>query len=200
MPGQINMDSLFGKALYFIAKEPSFKIFVDVGSWNGEGTTKCLMHGILEREDKGKDTTVLSFETNAHMLQKAKLFWKDHPIVKIIHARIAESMMTEEEIRNHPLFQNILDHFNIWYKQDCIDFQQTPLAKLEHCDVAVLDGGEFCGQQDLEAVLKANAKVIALDDTHVMKNFENCKRLEALGFQKIFETHERNGAAIYRRA
>lgn len=200
MQGQVTLESAFGKALYIIAKESTFQNFVDIGTWNGEGTTFCLMSGIQARDaEKREGVQIRGFETNKEMYSIAKQFWENSPYVEVFYGRVCHRMMTKEEVCKHPLFQDVIEHYKKWFEQDQIDFLNAPLHTLTKCDMAILDGGEFSSFFDLEAVLQFKPTIIALDDTKVMKNDDSSKYLEKIGYTKIFETNERNGSIIYKK-
>ena len=194
---QITPNTAFGAALASLAENPLYKVFVETGTFDGEGSTKCLVD-VLEKRDDLSGGGLFSFEANKTLWMVATRYWKDkNPPLRIIWARLTERMMSEEKIREHPLFSAVEDHFNLYYKRELDDFLAAPLVRMRRCDVAVLDSGEFCGEGELEAILTAKPKVIALDDIRVMKHSGSVKRLEALGWKRVWETEERNGSAIY---
>jgi hypothetical protein len=196
MTGQINRDCLLGDFLYKIARHRNYKYFLDVGTWNGQGSTRCLIDGLRERTDLDS-CVIYSLETNLEMYQKACTAWTPCPsYLRLIHGRISGNMMNEEEIRNHPLFSKISLHYDLHFKNDCSDFLSSPLISIEHVDVAVLDGGEFCGVADWEAVSTMNPHIVVLDDTKVIKNEAVLKKLQTEGWRSIAFGDDRNGWAI----
>lgn len=46
MPGQINIHSAFGKIIYDLSKRLDVINIVEVGTWNGEGSTQCILRAI----------------------------------------------------------------------------------------------------------------------------------------------------------
>jgi hypothetical protein len=44
--GQINMNGNMGRQIYNICAMPNIKNIVEVGTWNGQGTTVCVMNAI----------------------------------------------------------------------------------------------------------------------------------------------------------
>lgn len=196
--GQITLATNFGKALKELAADPRFKIFVEIGTWDGEGSTKCLVEGLESRApEDASGAGIFSFETNKMLWMVASRYWQDrNPPLRILWARLGERMMSEEKVRAHHLFSKIEDHFNLYYKSDKDDFTKAPRIRMRKCDVAVLDGGEFCGEGDWDAIRALKPKVVALDDIHVMKNADLYDLLGKAGWIQKFGTPERNGAAI----
>ena len=45
--GQINIESDFGRVIYELAKKEENSVFVDIGTWNGLGSTKCFIEAML---------------------------------------------------------------------------------------------------------------------------------------------------------
>lgn len=201
MPGQITLDTEFGRRLRDLARDPAYRVFLDVGSWDGQGTTLCIGEGLRERADLS-GCAIVTVEANKTWHRVAAAFWREQGLpVHCLWGRIAERMMTDEEVLNHPLFDKIKEHYALHYTNDVRDFDEAPLIRLRRCDVAVLDGGEFCGYQDWEQIKKLNPKVVALDDIHSMKNDKVLEELcnDGANWNCEFVSAERNGCCILRR-
>jgi hypothetical protein len=199
MEGQINPDSSFGKAIMAIASEDLYTTFLDVGTWNGMGTTRCLVLAT----DGRPDTMIYSVEANRKMYNEAVSNWSSTmpSKLKLMYGKLSKSMLSYEEIVNSPKFKDVQTHFMIHYGQDCYDFSNAPIVDLpNNIDFAILDGGEFCGAADLLRVLKLSPKIIALDDTKCMKNDTNLETLSNSSDWKCMEqSGDRNGWAIFKR-
>jgi hypothetical protein len=198
MEGQINPDSSFGKAIMAIAADPAYQTFLDIGTWNGMGTTRCLVLATDERPG----TMIYSIEANRDMFNEAVANWPDPPSnLKLLYGRVATEMLSYTNITNSPNFNDIETHFILHYGQDVYDFQNAPLVELPaQIDVAILDGGEFCGGADLSRVVELSPKIIALDDTRCMKNNSNLALLSAdPGWQLVEKSDDRNGWAIFKK-
>lgn len=197
MPGQITLETAFGRELKALAANPRYRVFLDVGPWAGDGTTRCLWEGAKERTDSPR---ILSIEANRDWWRVASSVWRDvsgGPTV--LYGRVAERMMTDKEVLEHPLYDKIKEHYALHFTQDERDFKAAPLVHLRRCDVAVLDGGEFCGRGDWAAVEPLAPRVVCLDDVNVMKNSDVLAELLAKGWKLIWRSEERNGAAILER-
>ena len=194
--GQITLETAFGRELSALAANPRYNIFVEVGAWDGEGSTRCLWEGMKDRTDYPR---LVSFEANRNWWRVANNVWKDVSGVKILWGRLAERMMSDKEVLEHPLYEEIKDHYALHYTQDERDFATAPLVRMRRCDVAILDGGEFAGMADWKAIEPLAPRIVALDDIKVMKNSEVLAEMLAKGWKLIFRTEERNGAAILER-
>jgi len=193
--GQICRGSSLGDQIYSLACNSKFRVYVDVGTWNGKGSTLCLMEGLKGRPE----ATVYSVEANGQMFNEAVKNWTPCPDnLKLIWGKLSGVMMHEPAIKAHPLFYKVKEHYDLHYRQDCIDFSRAPIIDLPPTiDVAILDGGEWSSEGDLERVLNHKPTIIVLDDTAVMKNYDNRNKLLSLGWRIQCEnSQDRNGWSI----
>jgi hypothetical protein len=199
MAGQINLSCEFGRKLAELAANPSLKTFIEVGAWNGQGSTLCLAKGLETRTDLS-DVQLFSLETNKEFFSIAEEFWKNTTLpITILNARVAERMMPLHEIVSHPKFEAVKTHWLLQYEQDIVDFYGTKLLKMKKADMILLDGGEFSSYGDWEALRGLNPTIVALDDTNVMKCERVLRELKEAGWIVLFESQERNGCAILHR-
>ena len=56
--GQINIDQDFGKIIYDLSSDSRNKTFVDIGTWNGLGSTRCF----IEAMKLNNDSTLYTIE------------------------------------------------------------------------------------------------------------------------------------------
>ena len=201
--GQINMYTPIGKVLFdLIEQDTSIKSILDVGSWNGLGTTLCCVLGATARLVY-KPVYIIAVEANPEFFEKGKQAWEKRPGKEMIFfykGHIAESMMTDAEIRAHSTFDGLKPHYDLWYKSDIKHFNESQRLELNgQIDLAILDGGEYCGFQDYLAVLKCNPKYLVLDDYKTMKNDKSLEHALKNGFSVVFKNDERNGSIILRR-
>jgi hypothetical protein len=199
MAGQINPESAFGNSIIELASESEYTSFLDVGTWNGQGTTRCLYEAVGERPG----VHIYSVESNAKMYEEAVGFWTPcPPSLHLLYGTLSKGALTEAEIRAHPLFNDVETHFHLHYAQDCKDLEAAPIVELPaKMDMVILDGGEFCGEADFRRASLLYPKVIALDDIRIMKNRDNYERLLADSeWELVGRGKDRNGWAIFCRA
>ena len=205
--GQINMQSAFGKQIYKLASNTHFKNYLEIGTWNGEGSTVCLMNGLMPRDD---DSRLYSVELMSEMFKKAEQFWSwlkqsqyAHQLV-LLNGKITDSgMMSRKQIEHHSAFKKIKKHYELYYKSDVDNFNIAPniANKLpNNVDVAVLDGGEFCSTAEYEYVRdNLSPKVFVLDDTSIIKCAQARQELlESDVWVTVYdEPSIRHGASIF---
>jgi len=205
--GQINMRSEFGKQIYKLACNTNFKNYLEIGTWNGEGSTVCLMNGLMSRND---DSQLFSLELMPEMHAKATLFWSWLPQSKYAHQLtllngkiIDKGMMSRKQVEAHPAFNKVKEHYQLYYKSDIETFNAAKniTSKLpKQIDVAVLDGGEFCSTAEFEYIqANLSPKVFVLDDTSIIKCAEaRAVLLESDDWTCIYDKPKiRHGASIF---
>lgn len=225
MAGQINLGTPLGDAIRRLAANRGYYTALEIGTWNGLGSTLCLLRGAADRPPE-YPLEIWSIEASqdmaalvANRLQEwwvaAKKFkvpeghpykevsdaWgKKLPVncpITLMYGRMAETMMTIPEILTHPLYLKIEDHYKLHYRDELRSMREAPLLGLRrHFDIVILDGGEFTGEQDWAAVQRCMPKVVVLDDTQVMKNSRVLSLALANGWTVMAEGADRNGWAI----
>ena len=111
MAGQINRGSFLGETVYRLSSKREFKTFVEVGTWNGEGSTKCFMDALLYRCD---DSILYTVEANIEFYEQAKKYWQPlltlsrtpHIKMEMLYGRLIDptELISIEEIRAHKIF------------------------------------------------------------------------------------------------
>jgi len=193
--GQINLNSEMGKMLYEIALKDGINRIVEIGTWNGCGSTYCLARGIFD--SKKENAIFYSLESNQEFFSKAQSLYDDLDFCKVIHGRILD---LEEMIHKPEDFQPPQKD---WLIQDikalnsCPNvFNQLPIE----IDLLLLDGGEFSTLVEYRKLKDRVSQYIALDDTLVLKNSEVEKDLESdKAFDCVHKSSDRNGWSIFKR-
>jgi len=109
MIGQINRGTRTGDFIYNTCLRSDINTVVEIGTWNGMGSTKCIADALLSRFD---ESNLVSIESNRKMHEVAKRAWDDLTLnykdfmkskIKLLHGRIIEKeeMIGLDEIRNY---------------------------------------------------------------------------------------------------
>jgi hypothetical protein len=203
MEGQIRRGSKFGEIIYRIAKSPKFQTFLEIGTWNGRGSTKCFIDGLLERSD---NYSFISIEDNKEFHDTAVEYWKGkaNNRIQLVYGTVIrpQEIMTHEEIENHHLFPGVRDHYYQHYQLDISNASTAPLVLEKipsEIDVLLLDGGEFSGHAEWDKFRNRGISVVLLDDVNTIKNaevFEELKQDKSWTLVLSWRT-ERIGIAIF---
>jgi hypothetical protein len=167
--GQINMDSELGKEIFNICSKDKIRNIFEVGTWNGEGSTVCVMNAIIYKPF----STLYSLESSDQQYQHAVSFWKNKNTNKklillkgILHKECLNESVMIEECRGTTLF------VHEWYAGEKAQLESNlviDINPIEDIDVIILDGGEYTTMGDYNTLIKKQPNVIILDDTNVYK-------------------------------
>lgn len=165
--GQICNDD-FSKDIQLYASNLKYKTFLEIGTWNGLGSTKSFIDGFKHRTD---DYIFYSLECNKDKwLDAFKLYTGDNRI-NILN----EVIWNEEPADFYEIFPQCLsnDLYKHWNEVDLINMKKCSLflSRLNLplvFDVLLLDGGEFTTYYEFQ-LLKNRCKILMLDDVNVDK-------------------------------
>ena len=197
--GQINMNQDFGHKIYDICKNPKIKTIVEVGTWNGQGSTVCIMNGIIN-----KNAVLYSLEANKSKYDEAVLFWNKYETFNKLN--LLYGTLHKEKFIDLNVLQKIgiTEEAYIYHyvpEKAMIEDETVPLITLNDLkiDCILLDGGEYTTIGDFNVLIKFNPKVIILDDSAVYK----CKEIRETLFKNNKYTcyhdnlNDRHGATIF---
>jgi hypothetical protein len=198
--GQINMNSILGNEIYTLCKKDNIKNIVEVGTWNGEGSTVCVMNGIMEKENK---SILYSIEADITQYNKAIHFWNNKNtegklvlLNGVLHTETAsdEDISTVCNERNPYVKEFHVRETNLLQINKIIDTDN-----FHDIDITILDGGEYTTRGDFNKLIVKTNKVIVLDDVCVFK----CKKIR----QELLDSsdwllykenlHDRHGWSIF---
>ena len=177
--GMINRGSSVGDYIFETVKRKDIKTIVEIGTWNGLGTTKCIYDGIIASGKK--DYYVLSLECNLSFYNEAR--GNLVPLLnnfEIVHGTITtlEEILPQMDQEKHA--RNNLR----WLDEEFVHLKNAPNVIdmiPDKIDLLILDGGEYSSSKDWEK-LHERSHYIILDDTrpdmvedhfgHILKNSE----------------------------
>lgn len=202
MTGQINLDSKLGKIIYNIVKDVKIKNIVEIGTWNGYGSTQCIRKSIIDNNKK--DYLVYSLEINENMYNIAKL---NHDLPKF-HLLLGK-IITETDLNwfdwdeyfnsNDGYYDGVLSKRK-WLEEDIQNMNKVEnVLELipKDIDLLILDGGEFSTYPEYIKIGN-RSKVIILDDTNVFKCDRIRKELiESNHYEILYDDlNDRNGFLV----
>lgn len=187
--GEISIEDSFGSFIFQLALDRNNKFFLEIGTWNGLGSTACFAQGLKARVD---DFVFFSLEVNNEKSVYAENLYKHENRIHILNESILRTPPSRFNLlRNFPrlFFPHLL-----WHRQrrewlrvdrqkrerlrvDCenIKFCRCFLDRTnvpEQFDVVLLDGGEYTTYFEYQ-ILRNRTKYLLLDDVRV----EKCKRI-----------------------
>jgi hypothetical protein len=199
--GQVSLQTLFGQLLMnLMVSEDGPKKWLEVGAWNGNGTTTCILEGLRLRKNK-EDVRLLSYEGSPFFFKVATTNLERYADLnknfQLVHGKIPSSL----EFPSAESIQDKSDHYAQNYEEEKYIYESTPSVPLAfEPEIVILDGGEYSGINDWEGVPKTNLQHIFLDDIHIQKNMEvNRIVSEMKDWKCIHKGTDRNGWAYYRK-
>jgi hypothetical protein len=198
MAGQINIGTPCGDLIYNITKREDVNTIVEIGTWNGEGSTMCVIKSLMDLKIKKE---FISVELYPDMYEKANLFlskYKDY--VTLLNGRIIEYEDAFWFDHNSINFMSD-EHARLYYKKD-LDYLKTTIDVFEKMpekiDLLILDGGEYTTYPEW-IKLKDKTKIVVLDDSKILK----CSKirqeiLDSGNYQILYDNlNVRNGFSVF---
>lgn len=191
MAGQINLGSELGNIILNYARDEKYISYLEVGTWNGQGSTRCFIEGLKDRDN---ECVFISLEACPNFYKEATNYCKEflNDRIQLVHGRIVEN---DELIDgNKPIHERFL-------AGDLANYATCPNVwediKDRTFDVVLLDGGEFSTYAEFKK-LEPLSKVLILDDSKMLKNQQVVKDLNSNPkWRLVKSSNGRNGFAIY---
>ena len=162
--GQITTDSYLGSWLLETCRSRNdINNVVEIGTWDGMGSTYCIVEGLLR--SGRSNLNFISLETNQQMHSGAESAWsgKLPQWARLVHGRVVD----ETEMDSYKLIGDEGE----WFKQDLSAMRSCPnvLDQIPATiDLLLLDGGEFTTKSEY-LKLKNRSRIVVLDDTNERK-------------------------------
>ena len=166
--GQVKNDDMLGSYINLYCNDLRYKKILEIGTWNGLGSTKCFVENLIKRED---DWIFYSLESNKDKCLDAQAYYKNIPKVNILN----EVIWKETPKDLYEIFPILLSNetYAYWHK---VDMENVKLCNKfldridlpDKFDLILFDGGEFTTYHEFE-YLKDRAKTIILDDINTSK-------------------------------
>jgi hypothetical protein len=189
--GQINQSMEIGRWIKHLSSLDSVNSIVEIGTFNGLGSSKCIADGVKNRTNQ--NVVVKGYESDRKLFVAAKKNLAAHSYFEIIYGSI---------VGVHELDSLGLTHQEkIWFDSDVLNitnskdvFDTVP----DSIDLLILDGGEFSTYGEFRKLFSRCRKFIILDDTHTRKNSKVYNHLVSTSnWALLDESNERNGVAVF---
>ena len=203
--GQITQHTRAGiEIMDLLQKEAGATIqtIVEIGTWNGCGSTLCILKGLYGR----KIDSFHSLECNRekHLAALENLDGYMNEATHILWGTIVDPRhITSEEYKKH--FPKLLtcETYRGWFNVDIKNCEECPnvLEQLPaKIDLLFLDGGEYTTLNEFEILLPRCSNYILLDDTKEDKCRECRELLRAnSSWTEVLYLDERNGFSIFKK-
>lgn len=195
--GQITPYGKVGKTIINYIKTENIKNIVEIGTWNGMGSTQCFLLGV------SSDTKFYTIESNKEKVETAKKNLSSYILTNNIKF-LWGSILSIEDIKDAEIIFPELSNseFKRWHSIDIENINNSPNVMSElpdKIDFLLLDGGEFTTWYEFQLLFPRCIKYIALDDVNVSK----CKKIREYLYlnplwKEVEYINERNGFSIFK--
>lgn len=195
--GQVKVNSPFGQCISKYSADERFTRYLEIGTWNGQGSTCCFYDGFAKRSSL---YTLQSYEIMKERVNEASQVWTSVPEIQIIHGRI----LADNECPSFSDVTAIFPNLNLeWHTEDINNFWTCPYVPMNDPQIVLLDGAEFLTYFEFQKMKDISSiKVFMLDDVHSNK----CPRINQYLLDRpeewtrvAYSDHERNGWAVFER-
>jgi len=200
--GQITPEGQAGQILIRCIKDNKLNTIVDIGTWNGLGSTRCFLLGLV-----GNTTTrLISLESNKDKHAAAITNLRDMLTdrTELLWGTLLrpEDIPTSELTRVFPEITTNTE-FARWHSIDIENMKIAPYifdTLPETIDFVLFDGGEFTTYFEFQRLFPHCARFIALDDVNVSKcsHIRNFLRSHG-GWREVESISERNGFSLFKK-
>ena len=187
--GQIQRDDSLGAWLRAIALDPDVLCFLEIGAWEGNGSTRILRQAAVHR----RSLRVVSLEANASRAKRAARRNASSPFVQVIWGSLVNEGHLETE--------NLTEAEKSWLAEDVTALGDCPLV-LDRIpaalDAVFLDGGEFSTRAEFSILGGRITKWLVLDDTSTRKARAIAEEIRSGSswFECVVDSDERNGFMV----
>lgn len=162
--GQVRLTQPLGRWISKYAADRRFTRYLEIGTWNGQGSTCCFYDGFAQRTTP---YTLQSYEISAARVEQARAVWKSVPNIRILHGR----MLRDDECPVFERVQHVFPNITVaWHREDITNFWSSPYIAPESPEVVLLDGAEYLTHFEFESMKPMDSiRVFLLDDVNVDK-------------------------------
>lgn len=197
--GQISDKNDIGRWITLLSSLEENKIIVEIGTWNGRGSSQMIVRGVLKKlanyPNTKTDIAVHGFEINPKMHKRASRILKKYDFFSVVYG----SVVTTKDLDS----ANLKDMEREWIEQDIAWMESAPLVidrVPDSIDLLILDGGEFSTKAEFDLLESRIRNWLILDDTNIRKCQSIVEKLStSSNYVLVFQSDERNGTAVYRK-
>lgn len=174
--GHINIEDEFGRLIHDLVISLKPKCIVEIGTWDGTGSTLCIINAILEAELKG--VWFGSIEIDTEIWEKAKINLNKYLLNPSLNINLLNgAIISYADISwlGKDIASNIRRRYQKRYREmfvhdtECLKTAKNILPAIpDHIDILILDGGLYTTYPEWVKI-KDRVEVVILDDTKTLK-------------------------------
>lgn len=186
MPGQMGLGGHIGSTLNEIARRPDVERVLEIGTYDGEGSTYCIADGLFR--STGRLRTI---EVDQALHEKARAFYAGTGLPVELECGLTVRLDDYQPFEHYlPAIQRTAYEaeapgtHRMWYDRDLglarsakrTDLLRELLASDRWYDLVLFDGGEYSSEAEFHLLEPHVRGYVVLDDTnpvHAIKNVAN---------------------------
>ena len=210
MNNEIHLNEEFGYYIYQTIIQYDLRNNLEIGSWDGEGSTKCFVEAMKQLTG---NKSLYCIEIVKDKIERLKQLYANTEFVfPIFNSSISYknlldndfSLVWNSQYNKIPKHVYNEDMVKSWFDRDVetlkgIEHGFLETTDIQNWDSVLIDGGEFTGYSEF-VLLKDKTKVFFLDDVHSAfkcnKAYETLKADTNWSLMKE-NSQIRNGYAIF---
>jgi len=190
--GQILSHDSLAMWLRAIAIDPDVLQIVEIGAWEGKGSTRVFAEAVSTRPET-EPVSIVSLEAAKERAIRAQKRNRKFRFVQIIWG----SIVSEQDLDH----QGLSESENLWITEDINALKNCPQVLdliPDSIDALFLDGGEFSTRKEYDLLFERVTKWLILDDTASRKCASIAKDIRAgkTPFTVVVDSQQRNGFMI----
>lgn len=200
----------FSKAIYRIIRDYGFTSCLELGSFDGDGSTQILIQALSKAPHRRLVCIEAMPERFKNLVKNTQDYpWVENHCCSTISSASFSFLDFDNDIWNTPFNKLSFQHDEVkgWWERDLAYLKGVSSGYLESShesfDAVLIDGGEFCGYDEFR-LIKDRTKCLMLDDVFFAfkNNRVHQELLQDKEWKLVYEDHskERNGTSIFVRS
>lgn len=190
--GQISGQDSLAYWLRAIASDPNVHTVVEIGAWEGKGSTRCIGEVLTSRKDS-EHCKLTSLESSRERCLRAQKRNLKFSLVQVIWG----SIVGKDDLDSDGLSSDE----KIWFEEDVKSLKNCPQVLNEipdSIDMLFLDGGEFSTKSEYAMLSNRVTNWLIIDDTATRKSaaIAHDIRNGSTPFTIIVDSNQRNGFMV----
>lgn len=190
MPGQMGLSGRIGATLNDLARRPEVEKALEIGTYNGEGSTYCIADGLSRSTGR-----LCSIEADRQLYEHAQAFFTGTGLPVELHYGLTLAL---EDYAPYEHFVPAIEQTSYevvapgthreWYEHELelarsaerTNVLDDLLSRDHWYDMVLLDGGEYSAEAEFHRLEPHVRNYVVLDDTNPRRSIKNAANREWL--------------------
>lgn len=197
MAGQMGLAGNIGSALNELARRPDVEKVIEIGTYNGEGSTYCIAEGLSHTTGR-----LRTIEVDRDLCGQARGFYEHAGLPVDLVCGLSVSL---DDYRSYEYYLPRIERtayeaeapgtHRTWYERELglaraaerTDTLRDVVRRDGWYDLAFLDGGEYASEVEFHRLVPHVRAYLVLDDTNPERSIKNAANREWLAWSPDWE-------------